>query len=79
VKTAISLPDDLYARATLEARRLGMSRSELFATAARRYLDDLARTDVTARIDAVLSAEDSDESHRWAVGAGRRVLDRVEW
>jgi hypothetical protein len=49
------------------------------SNAARRYLDDLARTDVTARIDAVLSAEDSDESHRWAISAGRRVLGRAEW
>jgi metal-responsive CopG/Arc/MetJ family transcriptional regulator len=79
VKTAISLPDDLYERASLEARRLGMSRSELFATAARRYLDDLARRDITARIDAVLSPEGADESHRWAVAAGRGALDRAEW
>lgn len=56
-----------------------MSRSELFATAARHYLDDLARQDVTARIDAVLPPEGGDESHRWAVAAGRGVLDRAEW
>lgn len=79
MKTAISLPDELYERATAEAKRLGVSRSELFAVATRRYLDDISGRDLTERIDAALPPSGADDSHRWAVAASGGVFDRVEW
>jgi metal-responsive CopG/Arc/MetJ family transcriptional regulator len=78
VKTAISLPDDLFERATRRAGELGISRSQLFATAAQRYLDHLDESSVTARIDQVLEATDDDSSVA-AVRAGRRRLAQDEW
>ncbi len=75
VKTAISVPDDLYERATKRARELGMSRSELFARAAARYLDDLDDLSVTERIDAVVAGlKPGDPSGVEAVAGGRRLL-----
>ena len=53
VKTAISLPDEVFEAADRAARRLGISRSELYARAVRAYLDELRRTDVTERLNAV--------------------------
>jgi hypothetical protein len=79
MKTAISLPDELFERVTSEARRLGISRSELFATAARRYLAELSRQDLVQQIDAALPTAGADESHRAVVPAGRSVLGRTEW
>jgi antitoxin MazE6 len=38
MKTAISIPDDLYREVEACSRRLKVSRSRLFATAAREYL-----------------------------------------
>ena len=38
MKTAISVPDETFAQATRQAAELGISRSEFFARAARRYL-----------------------------------------
>ena len=38
VKTAISVPDETFEQATRQAAELGISRSEFFARAARRYL-----------------------------------------
>src|SRR5712692_4442865 len=38
VKTAISIPDDLFREVDACSRRLHVSRSRLFATAAREYL-----------------------------------------
>lgn len=54
VKTAVSIPDDVFAAADRLARRRKMTRSALYADALRRLLDDsdLDR-DVTARLDAV--------------------------
>jgi metal-responsive CopG/Arc/MetJ family transcriptional regulator len=38
MKTAISLPDDLFASAEVLAERLGLSRSRLFATAVAEFV-----------------------------------------
>lgn len=38
MKTAISIPDDLFREVEASARRLKLSRSRLFASAAREYL-----------------------------------------
>ncbi len=56
MKTAISVPDDLYRRAEEYAARTGLSRSGVFAAALRRYLDEAEAEDVTARLDAVHGA-----------------------
>jgi metal-responsive CopG/Arc/MetJ family transcriptional regulator len=76
MKTAISLPDDTFDRASRRAAELGMSRSEFFATAARRYLDELDDESTTRQIDLALEASARpDESSEDAVEAGRRTLD----
>lgn len=82
VKTAISVPDDTYVEATQRASDLGLSRSEFFARAARRYLDELDAESTTAQIDVALSKIASpDESALDALQVGRRVLSESddEW
>ena len=73
MKTAISLPDDIYEQATGQAVQLGISRSEFFARAARMYLDELASHSLTQQIDEALRCGD-DESNAAAVAAGRSYL-----
>ena len=73
VKTAISLPDDIYAQATRRAAELGISRSEFFSRAAHRYLDELASQSLTQQIDEALQAA-ADESNAAAAAAGRSFL-----
>lgn len=73
VKTAISLPDDTYEQASRRAAELGISRSEFFARAARRYLDELASQSLTHQIDEALQASD-DDSNAAVAGAGRSYL-----
>lgn len=82
MKTAISLPADTYDRATRRAAELGMSRSEFFARAARRYLDELDAQSLVNQIDDALDRlERPDASGADAVAAGRRVLADMddEW
>jgi hypothetical protein len=82
VKTAISVPDDTFDRASQRARDLGMSRSEFFARAAVHYLDKLDAESMTHRIDSALAGLDgTDQSAADAVAAGHRVLaaDDDEW
>lgn len=75
MKTAISLPDETFHRASRQANDLGISRSEFFARAAQRYLDELDAASVTRQIDRVLAQLASpDESATDAVAAGHRIL-----
>lgn len=53
MKTAISLPDELFDSADALAEQLGVSRSELYATAVAEYLAKHANQDVTARLNDV--------------------------
>jgi hypothetical protein len=82
VKTAISVPDDTYAEATQRASDLGLSRSEFFARAARRYLDELDAESVTAQIDVALAKIGlPDESALDALHVSRGLLSEIddEW
>ena len=75
MKTAISLPDDVFERASRRAKDLGLSRSEFFARAANRYLEELDAGLVTKQIDAALKRIGTiDDSNEVAAEAGRQLL-----
>lgn len=74
VKTAISVPDDTFEQATRQAAELGISRSEFFARAARRYLDELASRSLTQQVNEALEAAAGDDSAAAAAEAGRKGL-----
>lgn len=63
MKTAISLPNDLFAAAEALAGRLGLSRSQLYATALARFVAEQERAGITARLNAVYAdaADDAEE------------------
>ena len=53
MKTAISIPDEVFDAAEKLARSLKLSRSELYARAVRELLERQRRENVTARLNAV--------------------------
>jgi metal-responsive CopG/Arc/MetJ family transcriptional regulator len=74
MKTAISVPDATFEEATKRAQELGISRSEFFAVAVRRYLDELERASLTDQLNEALTMAGSDDSAAAAVTAGQRRL-----
>jgi metal-responsive CopG/Arc/MetJ family transcriptional regulator len=75
MKTAISLPNDTFERASRRAMELGLSRSEFFARAANRYLEELDAASVTKQINAALKQIGTiDDSHQVAVESGQQLL-----
>ena len=78
MKTAISLPDDLFRLAEAAARKLKMSRSQLYATALAEFLDRRRTTKITERIDRVYSKEPS-ELDPALHSAQMRSLEREDW
>ena len=59
MKTAISIPDDVFAAAERLARRRRMSRSALYTEAVRRLLAESESGTVTEQLDDVYSDVDS--------------------
>jgi metal-responsive CopG/Arc/MetJ family transcriptional regulator len=78
MKTAISVPDEIFEQAAGQAAELGISRSEFFARAARRYLDELAAQSLTSQIDQALLAAGDDDSGAAAASAGLGLLAAEE-
>ena len=79
VKTAISVPDETFDRVSRRAVALGMSRSEFFARAAQRYLDELDAESLTSQIDSALGVLDTpDKAQEAAVAVSRRVLNGLD-
>lgn len=63
MKTAISLPNALFESAEALAHRLGVTRSELFATAVAAFIAHHDRTRLTARLNAVYAeAADAEDA-----------------
>lgn len=61
MKTAISIPDEVFEAAEQVARILGLSRSELYSTAVREFVERRRRDDVTAKLNEVY-ADDEQSS-----------------
>lgn len=78
MKTAVSVPDDLFRLAELAARRLRVSRSRLYATALSEFLNRQQAGAVTQRLNEVYSRRpaklDSAFDH-----AQLRSLDKDSW
>lgn len=59
MKTAISIPDPVFRKGEKLAKRLKMSRSQLYATALESYLKERPRGNITERLNAVYGHERS--------------------
>jgi metal-responsive CopG/Arc/MetJ family transcriptional regulator len=57
MKTAVSIPDTIFESAERFARRLRMSRSELYAKALREYLKRHRQDSITEQLNAVYGNE----------------------
>lgn len=81
MKTAVSIPDELFESAEGLAQRLGMSRSELYAKALRDYLREHRGEGITERLDEVYGVEEGEASGLNAVVAELqgRSLPEDEW
>lgn len=79
MKTAVSVPDDLFAQADRLAKRSRRSRSEVYSAALREYLARHASDEVTAGLDAVLADIGQPDTAEFTMAAGRRTFESSEW
>lgn len=77
MKTAISVPDELFKQAEELARKTGKSRSQIYQEALAEYLLRRDPEAVTEAMDKAL--EEIDQADPWLDRASSRALDRAEW
>ncbi len=78
MKTAVSIPDDVFDRAERLAKRGRRSRSEVYSSALREYVARHAPEEVTDTMNRVC-AEVNDGLDPFVAAVGRRVLEKSKW
>jgi metal-responsive CopG/Arc/MetJ family transcriptional regulator len=78
MKTAISIPDDLFRGAERFAKRTKRSRSRLFSEALREYLARHSPDEITDALNQT-AAELSAAADPFVSSAARRTLENVDW
>jgi len=78
MKTAISVPDEVFESAEHLAKHLKMSRSELYSRAVAEFVSRYSPDEVTASFDQVC-AEIQERPDSAFQRAARRILEKSEW
>ena len=79
MKTAVSVPDDLFAQVDRLARRSSRSRSEVYSAALREYVARHAPDEVTADLNAVVERLGEPDPGLFATAAARGTFASTEW
>jgi metal-responsive CopG/Arc/MetJ family transcriptional regulator len=77
MKTAVSIPDDVFEEAERLAADLQTSRSELYSRALQEYVAKPAPGRLTEAMNRVID-EVGDDVDEFSLRAARRVLEQVE-
>lgn len=75
MKTAVSIPDDVFQQADQAAERFGLTRSQLYTRAIREFLDEQDDDPVTEALNALADESDGPEPPN----VGRALIDRGAW
>jgi metal-responsive CopG/Arc/MetJ family transcriptional regulator len=78
MKTAVSIPDEIFQDAGRLARRSNRSRSELYSRALAEYVARHAPDHVTEEMNRAVT-EAAEPPDAFAGAAARRTLRRAEW
>jgi predicted transcriptional regulator len=78
MKTAVSIPDEVFDEAERLARRMKRPRSEIYSRALAEYVARHVPDRVTEAMDRTL-AEINQRADDFSRAASRRVLERSEW
>ena len=80
MKTAISIPDEIFEKAERTAKKLGLSRSELYATAIRDYIEHHRRENLTKKLNEIYSLDESVSGlDPYLMNLQTLSLKREEW
>jgi len=79
MKTAISIPDPVFKSAERLAKRLGLSRSELYVRALSSYLEQHRNQKITELLDEIYGDINNQGLETGFKRAQMRSIDKEEW
>ncbi|MDO8519800.1 MAG: hypothetical protein Q7T11_06515 [Deltaproteobacteria bacterium] len=79
MKTAISLPDDIFDEAEHYAQRTKIKRSQLYSAALTEYLARHSPDEVTEAMNQVVDQLFEESPDRFSFLAAKQTLGRMEW
>jgi hypothetical protein len=79
MKTAISIPDNIFKEAEKLARRLGISRSELYQRAVTRYIEQQSSHVIREALDRVYGKKQNRILDPLIHAAGEQTLVDEDW
>jgi metal-responsive CopG/Arc/MetJ family transcriptional regulator len=78
MKTAVSIPDDIFEKAERLAKRGKRTRSDVFSAALREYVARHSPEEVTEAMNRVC-AEIGSQQDEFVAAAGQRLLRKAKW
>jgi len=78
MKTAISIPDDVFQSAESLAVKLNLSRSELYVMALQKFLKETGASQLTQKVNEFLEKY-GDEQDQALINYSAVQLSKVEW
>jgi antitoxin MazE6 len=78
MKTAVSIPDEVFEKAERFARRQRRSRSEVYSAALKEYIARHSPDEVTEAMNRVIEAV-GEQPDPFVDEAARRLLEHTEW
>ena len=79
MKTAISIPDDVFEQAERFARRVRKSRSQVYSEAVKEYVARHSPDSVTDAMNGVCDDLSEQKIDPFVSLAARRILEKSEW
>ena len=82
MKTAISIPDDIFLSAEKTAKKLGISRSQLFTKAIEEYIQNYSKEKITEELNKIYSKKPIHSENKiseTSVNLLRKSLKNDSW
>jgi metal-responsive CopG/Arc/MetJ family transcriptional regulator len=80
MKTAISIPDEIFEKAERTAKKLGVSRSELYTKAIRDFVERYRRENLTEKLNEIYFTDESiSELDPCLMALQTQSLKREDW
>ncbi|EKR65171.1 MULTISPECIES: hypothetical protein [Leptospira] len=82
MKTAISIPDELFKTAEKTAKKLGIPRSQLFAKALEEFIQSHSKESVTEKLNKVYNSKSNETKNNitdLSVESLRKSLKNDSW
>lgn len=80
MKTAISIPDNLFKDAEITAKQLGLARSQLYVKAIKEFIEHHNKDHITKKLNSLYSQENNiDEIIEIGIDSLRRDTKNDSW